>query len=160
YSDAGLLFELFPGMKAAQGIVRGTWDADLVIELQPLPSETVVDKTRYSPFMGTQLEAELRALGVDAIIVCGVTANICVESKVRDAFARDIRVIVPADGTAAVTQGFRDATLDNVRYGFGEVATVAEIEEAISAHTQRDDSGQIASECLAEDRLAASTPCG
>jgi ureidoacrylate peracid hydrolase len=132
YSDAGLLLEVFPQIKGTGGMVRGSWDADVCDALAPREGETVIDKTRYSAFYETDLEERLRRLGVDVVIVCGVTTNVCVESTVRDAFFRDIRVVVPADGTAAVTPGLHEGALEDFRYGFGQVATVAELADALA----------------------------
>jgi ureidoacrylate peracid hydrolase len=136
YSDAGLILELFPAIKDARGMIRDTWDADIVDELKPQAGERVVDKTRYSAFYDTDLEQQLRDLGVDTLIVCGVTTNICVESTVRDAFFRDIRVVVPSDGTAAVTPELHEGALRDFEYGFGRVSTVAEITDALSRQPQ------------------------
>jgi ureidoacrylate peracid hydrolase len=133
YSDAGLILELFPAIKDAGGMIRGTWDADIVDVLEVRPDEVVIDKTRYSAFYDTDLEAQLRALGVDTLIVCGVTTNICVESTVRDAFFRDIRVVVPSDGTAAVTPELHEGALRDFEYGFGQVTTVADLEAALGS---------------------------
>lgn len=134
YSDAGLLLELFPAIIGTGGLVRKSWDAEVVDELEPTDTEVVIDKTRYSAFYDTDLEARLRSLGVDTLIVSGVTTNICVESTIRDAFFRDIRVVVPEDGTAAVTPELHEGTLEDVRYGFGQVVTVGELEEALAGH--------------------------
>jgi ureidoacrylate peracid hydrolase len=136
YSDAGLILELFPAIKDARGMIRDTWDADIVDELKPHAGERVVDKTRYSAFYDTDLEQQLRDLGVDTLIVCGVTTNICVESTVRDAFFRDIRVVVPSDGTAAVTPELHEGALRDFEYGFGRVSTVVEITDALSRQPQ------------------------
>ena len=113
------------------GMVRNTWDGDVIDALAPLPGEIVIDKTRYSAFFGTDLEQQLAALGVDTVIVCGVTTNICVESTVRDAFFRDIRTVVPSDATAAVTPALHEGALEDFRYGFGQVVTIAEIAVAL-----------------------------
>lgn len=133
YSDAGLLLEVWPGIERTGGMVRGSWDADVVDALAPGEGEVVIDKTRYSAFYGTDFEAQLRELGVETLIVCGVTTNICVESTVRDAFFRDVRVVVPSDGTAAVTPALHEGALEDFRYGFGQVAPTAEIVEALGA---------------------------
>ena len=133
YSDAGLLLDLFPAIIGTGGLVLDSWDAAVIEALAPLPGETVIDKTRYSAFYDTDLEARLRALGTDMVIVCGVTTNICVESTVRDAFFRDIRTVVPSDGTAAVTDSMHEGALDSFRYGFGQVVTVDEIAAALAA---------------------------
>jgi ureidoacrylate peracid hydrolase len=136
YSDAGLLLELFPGIRDAGGMIRDTWDAAIVDELTPREDEVALDKIRYSAFYKTDLEDRLRELGVETLIVCGVTTNICVESTVRDAFFRDIRVVVPSDATAAVTPELHEGALNDFRYGFGDVVTVAEIEEALRARAK------------------------
>jgi ureidoacrylate peracid hydrolase len=135
YSDAGLITEIFPEIMEAKGMVRDTWDAEIVPELAPQPGDRVIDKTRYSAFYDTDLEQQLRDLKTEALIVCGVTTNVCVESTVRDAFFRDIRVIVPSDATAAVTPELHEGALEDFRYSFGPVVTVAELEEAMQAMT-------------------------
>jgi len=135
YSDGGLLMEVFPQIDGTGGLIRESWDAAVVDELQPLEGEVVLDKTRYSAFYDTDLEERLRAEGVDSLIVCGVTTNICVESTVRDAFFRDIRPIVPEDGTAAVSPELHEGALEDFRYGFGQVVSIAEIETALDERT-------------------------
>ena len=135
YSDAGLLLEVLPQIQGTGGMVRDTWDAEIVDELAPQPGDHVIDKTRYSAFYGTDLEAQLSALSVDTLIVCGVTSNVCVESTVRDAFFRDIRVIVPSDATAAVTPEMHASALRNFEYSFGPVVTAADLVTAMAAIT-------------------------
>lgn len=68
---------------------------------RPLAGETVVKKTRYSGFGGTDLDARLKALGVDTLVVAGLTTECCVDSTVRDAFGLDYHVFVAADACAA-----------------------------------------------------------
>lgn len=68
---------------------------------KPLPGELVVKKTRYSGFLGTDLDARLKALGVDTLVVAGLTTECCVDSTVRDAFNLDYHVFVAADACAA-----------------------------------------------------------
>jgi ureidoacrylate peracid hydrolase len=135
YSNAGRLFDLFPGMKSAAAIVNGTWDAALVTELQPQPDEIVVDKTRYSAFHSTDLADRLRDVGTDTIVVCGVTTNICVEGTARDGFALDFHIVVVEDGTASVTPALHEGALRNITYGFGEVKSVSELIESIKPLT-------------------------
>jgi ureidoacrylate peracid hydrolase len=132
YSDAGLLTEIYPGFETTGGMVRETWDNALVDGLQPAEGEIVIDKTRYSTFVGTDFGERLADLAVDTLIVCGVTTEICVESTVRDAFARDIRIFVPSDATAAAHVQRHEDALRVIAYGFGTVTSVAELEEALA----------------------------
>ena len=68
---------------------------------QPAPGELVVHKTRYSGFHETDLSAELRARGVDTLVVAGLTTECCVDCTVRDAFHQDFQVFAATDACAA-----------------------------------------------------------
>jgi len=78
---------------------------------QPSPGELVVKKTRYSGFGGTELDARLKALGVDTLVVAGLTTECCVDSTVRDAFALDYHVFVAADACAAYEADLHEVSL-------------------------------------------------
>jgi nicotinamidase-related amidase len=52
-------------------------------EVQPLPGETVIPKRTNSAFIGTDLEARLRAAQQNLLIVTGVITNNSVETTVR-----------------------------------------------------------------------------
>src|SRR5512139_735443 len=49
----------------------------------PLPQERLVEKTTNSAFIGTTLEADLRAAGIDTLIITGVITNNSVEATAR-----------------------------------------------------------------------------
>jgi nicotinamidase-related amidase len=78
---------------------------------QPAPGEVVVHKTRYSGFVGTDLDAQLTKLGVDTLVVAGLTTECCVDSTVRDAFDLDYHVFVAADACAAYEADIHEASL-------------------------------------------------
>jgi ureidoacrylate peracid hydrolase len=132
FKDAGLINDLIPTMQAAGGMIAGTWDAQIVDELAPGPDDWVVNKNRYSPFFGTNLEQILRILHTENVVACGVTTNVCVESFVRDAFFRDFRVMLPRESTAAITAEMEEATFLSIDYCFGFVSTVDEVCEALA----------------------------
>ena len=52
-------------------------------EAEPAPGETVIAKQTNSAFIGTDLEARLRAAGMAALVVAGVITNNSVEATVR-----------------------------------------------------------------------------
>jgi nicotinamidase-related amidase len=78
---------------------------------RPLPGEAVVKKARYSGFVGTDLDARLKTLGVDTLVVAGLTTECCVDSTVRDAFSLDYHVFVAADACAAYEADLHAASL-------------------------------------------------
>jgi ureidoacrylate peracid hydrolase len=92
-------------------LVRDCWNTDIVSELAPIDGDTVIYKTRYSGFYGTELDEVLRQKGIQQLVVVGATTSICVESTVRDAMFRDYHCLVIADGTAEPIAA--DAALTN-----------------------------------------------
>ncbi len=93
-------------------------------ELAPLPGEKVVQKHRYSAFYNTDLETVLRCLKIEDLVVAGTMTNMCVESTVRDAYYRDYRVFLLADGTGTINEEMHLASLLNLAFGFAWVTTV------------------------------------
>jgi nicotinamidase-related amidase/catechol 2,3-dioxygenase-like lactoylglutathione lyase family enzyme len=91
--------------RARVSALAGTWDMQIVGELQELAlSEPhfVICKHRFGCFYETRLDALLRMLGVEALLVCGATANACVETTLREAYLRDYDVVAITDCIAAV----------------------------------------------------------
>jgi nicotinamidase-related amidase len=75
-------------------------------EVRPLDGERVIDKSVNCAFIGTTLEEELRALGVETVVIAGVITNNSVEATARVAANLGFRTIVVSDATA--TFGRRD----------------------------------------------------
>ena len=80
----------------------------------PLAGEPVVPKLRYSGFFRTDLDARLQRLGVDTLVVAGLTTDCCVDCTVRDAFHLDYHVFVAADACAAYDADLHAAILDGL----------------------------------------------
>jgi len=95
--------------------------------VRPAAGDIVLEKHRYSAFVGTNLEAMLRAGGIASVIVLGVTTEVCVESTVRDAFMRDFHVVVVSDCTRASTPERQRHALSVIDTFFGRVATAAQV---------------------------------
>lgn len=70
-------------------------------EVAPLPGETEITKTTNSAFIGTGLDARLRAAGIDALIVVGLTTDHCVSASVRSASDLGFAVTLVSDACAA-----------------------------------------------------------
>lgn len=105
--DAGRARKRLPShtqKRARVSALAGTWDAQLVDELAPLADDPslVFTKHRFGCFYETRLETLLRMLGAEALLVCGATANACVETTLREAYLRDYDVVAVTDGIAAV----------------------------------------------------------
>ncbi|KAK5053291.1 hypothetical protein LTR84_002265 [Exophiala bonariae] len=113
------------------GLLRGSWDAEMIDELMPGPNEEIVNKTRNSAFLGTcSLDKILRERGVNHLVLTGVGTDVCVESTARDAYQMDYRVTTVSDATATCTEADHLAALHALRI-FGGTASTAEVVEAL-----------------------------
>lgn len=82
----------------------GTAQVKITPALAPLPDEQVIDKHRYSGFHQTDLDARLKHLGVDTLIVSGVLTDVCVLTTVFDAFSLGYRVQLISDACTTSTR--------------------------------------------------------
>lgn len=70
----------------------------------------MVTKQWYSAFLETSLHAQLQRLGVQSVVVCGVTTNHSVMATVRSAAHLGYHVIVSSDGTAQLDPSLQAET--------------------------------------------------
>ncbi len=91
--------------------------------------DRTIEKRRFGAFIpGTcDLDAELRARGIDTLIVTGTLTNCCCESTARDAMQLNYRVIFASDANAALTDAEHNATLNNMMFLFADVMSSDEI---------------------------------
>ena len=66
-------------------------------EIAPREGDTVFVKYKSGAFINTPVEAKLRELGKNTLIVCGSTLQYGVETACRDAANRDFRVLLVGD---------------------------------------------------------------
>ena len=112
---------------AGKLITRGSWDFDFVEGIKPAMGETVIVKSRYSGFAGTDLDSILRGARISHLVFAGVNTNVCVESTLRDAYHREYFALLVADATyQSGPAAMMEATVFNVERFFGWVSTTAE----------------------------------
>jgi biuret amidohydrolase len=96
-------------------LIRGEPGHDIIPELYPLGSEPVIDKPGKGAFYQTDLELMLHSSGIDTLLVCGVTTEVCVNTTVREANDRGFRCIVLADCCASYFPEFHDMGLAMIK---------------------------------------------
>lgn len=85
---------------------------ELVPELKRFtPPATVLDKTRFSAFSGTELHAMLRNRGADTLILTGSETDVCVLSTVLAAVDYGYRCIVVTDAVCSSSDEGHDALM-------------------------------------------------
>jgi nicotinamidase-related amidase len=80
--------------------VKGSWGAEIIPELQKLPGEYRVDKSRYSALHNTSLEDLLRRQGVARVDLVGVCTSICIMFTAISLLDREFHCRVYRDGVA------------------------------------------------------------
>ena len=74
--------------------------AGIIDEIKPLPSETIINKTTFSPFTGTDFDTILRKTGVSILVFTGLSTSQCVETTARDASDRGFHIVHIEDAQA------------------------------------------------------------
>jgi ureidoacrylate peracid hydrolase len=109
--DCFLYMKIRPFL-AREGFRPDTWGARLIDGL-PTPDYDV-EKQRMSGFYNTHLEALLRRLGTETLLLTGAYTNMCVETTARDAWCRDFRIVLVPDCCAAFDRELHRATIMNI----------------------------------------------
>lgn len=118
--------------QANKALLEGSWDAQIVPEIAPLPGDPMVVKHGFDGFLHTNLEATLRHLGVRNLLVLGVYANICVETTARTAFQLDFDVTVLSDCTGASSLENREMAFRSLSQMFAKVVPWREAMAALT----------------------------
>ncbi len=100
---------------------RGNPLADWVPGLTPDPDEVVVTKQHASGFFGTTLNEELQVLGVDTVLVCGVSTSGCVRATVTDASAFGFAPFIIREAVGDRTNAVHEANLFDIAAKYGDV---------------------------------------
>lgn len=104
----------------------------------PRPGEPVYGKSVNSAFIGTSLEADLRAGGIEELVCSGVSSDHCVNTTVRMAGNLGFEATIVADacyaferrtpdGRKVDAQAIHDAHLASLRDEFARVADTAQV---------------------------------
>ena len=82
--------------------VKGTWETEIDPGLAAFTRNAVIiNKRRYSAFYDTNLDAHLKQINPDMVIVTGVATDICVMYTTADLRNRDYPVLIPANAVTS-----------------------------------------------------------
>lgn len=114
-------------------LVRGEAGHDIIEELAPLPNEPVIDKPGKGAFYATDLHAILNGRGIDTLLVCGVTTEVCVHTTVREANDRGFRCVVLSDCCASYFPEFHEVALRMISAQGGIFGWVSDSNRVLAA---------------------------
>jgi ureidoacrylate peracid hydrolase len=129
-ADAGLASEMYP-YDGTNPMVpfQGSRGAEFADGLNVTGDDYIVPKIRYSALIpgSSGLEPLLRGLRRDTLMLCGVAADVCVESTTRDAMMLGFRTFVIGDLTAAKTAERHRVALEVLGAHFSRVTTLDDV---------------------------------
>jgi nicotinamidase-related amidase len=85
----------------AIAICREGAEGSAYYRLAPEAGDIEVLKRLFDSFHGADLDAQLRARGVETLVITGFTTDCCVDATARAAFHRDFNVFVVSDACDA-----------------------------------------------------------
>jgi nicotinamidase-related amidase len=95
--------------------LRGTKGSEVVDDLEPRPTDITLPKRRFSAFFKTDLDQTLRTLGVDTIVVTGMTTEVCVLMTAMDGICHDFSAILLEDCSASRSKESHEGCLNLYR---------------------------------------------
>jgi nicotinamidase-related amidase len=101
--------------------------------LAPVAGETVITKQYASAFFATSLASTLTALGVDTVLIAGVSTSGCVRATAVDACQHGFIPIVVRDAVGDRAPGPHEANLFDLQAKYAEVRSLLEVRQYLAA---------------------------
>ena len=101
--------------------------SDLIPELDRKATDIVVTKRTWGAFASTDLETQLKAIGVTQVVVTGVATGTGVEATARQAYEQGFNVTLALDAMTDVRPEAHEYSLANVFPRLGETGPTQDI---------------------------------
>jgi ureidoacrylate peracid hydrolase len=117
------------GPRMRQAFTPGDFGHEIYAALDVQPGDLKVRKYRFSAMIqgSSNLDAILRARGIDTLIVVGTATNVCCESTARDAMMMNYKVFFVSDANACRTDEEHNATLGILLVMFADIRSTDEM---------------------------------
>jgi maleamate amidohydrolase len=135
--DGGVFFRKAPPLKVLEW---GNPLGDITPGLTRQPYEMMVTKQYPSAFFGTSLAATLTAMGVDTVLLTGLTTSGCVRATCVDAMSNGFVTLVVSDACGDRADGPHQANLFDMSAKYADLVTTNEAAEYLS-NTQSNTQG-------------------
>ena len=101
--------------------------------LEPLDGEPVIEKQWASAFFATDLDQQLSALGVDSIVVTGLTTSGCVRASAVDGLQNDYQVVIAEEAVGDRNPEAHRANLFDLNAKYADVLPLAQVLSQLTA---------------------------
>jgi ureidoacrylate peracid hydrolase len=111
------------GAKRSAALTKGGTGHAIWSGLDVKPDDPIVEKKRFSAFIqgSSDLDAVLKARGIDTLLITGTVTGVCCESTARDAMMLNYKVVMVTDGNAAYSDEEHNHALTGFYASFGDV---------------------------------------
>ena len=137
-------------------LIRGEAGHDIIPALYPRDDEIVIDKPGKGAFYATELGDLLQKYGIENLLVCGVTTEVCVNTTVREANDRGYRCVVLADCCASYFPEFHEMGLKMIKAQGGIFGWVSDSERRAAKAIGRVS--ETIADIVAAHRAGTTTP--
>jgi biuret amidohydrolase len=120
------------GMPGGEAICRIEDGGADYYRVKPQAGDIEIEKLLFNSFHGTDLDPQLRARGIDTLVMTGFSTDCCVDATARDAFHRNYNVFVVSDGCDAYEDALHDGTLKVLQKNCALLVTSDAVEAAWS----------------------------
>ncbi len=129
--DGGQFYRKVPALAAFD---TGNPMGDFTAELSPHDGDIVVTKHYPSAFFGTDLAAQLHALGIDTLLITGLSTSGCVRATALDALCHGFVPLVVEDACGDRDRRVHDANIFDLKSKYAEIVGSAEAEAYLADH--------------------------
>ena len=139
--DGGVFFRKLPALRCFEdGVAPALTAFDPALE--PCVGETVVTKRYASAFFGTGLASTLTALGIDTLIIAGVSTSGCIRATAVDACQHGFIPLVVRDAVGDRHPAPHEANLFDLQAKYAEVVSLAQVQAYLAQFVPTTSGGR------------------
>lgn len=126
--NGGVFFRKVPALKCFEAGAHPELAA-FAEGLEPVDGETVITKQYASAFFGTPLASTLTALGVDTVLLAGVSTSGCIRASAVDACQHGFIPLVVRDAVGDRHEAPHSANLFDLQAKYAEVVSLEQTKQ-------------------------------
>ncbi len=122
--NGGIFVKKVPTLQIfEEGSALGDWPEGL----DPRDDELIISKQYPSAFFGTSLAATLTSLGIDTLIIAGLTTSGCIRATCIDTVSSGFRPIIVREAVGDRDERPHEANLFDMNAKYGDVVSETEV---------------------------------
>lgn len=123
-SDGGVFLRKVPTLSV---FAEGSPYGDFIDGLEPTATELTVTKQNPSAFFGTTLAAHLTSIGIDTLLIGGLSTSGCVRATALDAMQHGFIPVVVEEAVGDRDPDVHTANLFDIKHKIGEVWPIGRV---------------------------------